>query len=155
MNKVFLVILWVPLFVIKNIKKNVKERLVRVIFWNIFREQMHICFETVFEWPNEIPTSPKKKKTSLQNFKKLKCKYRPVSKITLEEIYQRCDFKWHTRKHTTSCIIYTNLNKFLDEKFVVYKLPFPHSIKYIHLRGQKIFYRAKWRTGFGKTRSWL
>lgn len=89
--------------------------------------------------------------------KKLKCKYRPVSKITLSrkcaqlfQIYQRCDFKWHTKKPTSPCIIYTNLNKFLNEKFVVYKLPFPHSIKYIHLSGQKIFYRAKWRTGFGK-----
>lgn len=121
----------------------------RVIFWN-FREQMHTSFETVCEWPNEIPTSPKKKKTSLQNFKKLKCKYRPVSKITLEEIYQRCDFKWHKRKHTTSCIIYTNLNKFLDEKFVVYKLPFPHSIKYIHLRGQRFSTEQSGELGLGK-----
>ena len=87
MNKVFLVILWVPLFVIKNIKKNVKERLVRVIFWNIFREQMHICFETVFEWPNEIPTSPKKKKTSLQNFKEIKMQIQTrIKNYSLEEM---------------------------------------------------------------------
>ena len=90
--------------------------------------------------------------------KKLKCKYRPVSKITLSkkcaqlfQIYQRCDFKWHTKKHTSPRIIYTNLKKFLDEKFVVYKLPFPHSIKYIHLSGQKISTEQSGELGLGKS----
>lgn len=60
-------------------------------------------------------------------------------------------FQMAYKKHTSPCIIYTNLKKFLDEKFVVYKLLFPHSIKYIHLSGQKISKEQCGELGLGKS----
>lgn len=115
------------------------------LLWNCFR---------MTKWNTYFS---KEKEDIFTKFKKFKCIYRPVSKITLSrkcaqlfQIYQPCYFKWHTRKHTSSCIIYTNLNKFLAEKFVVYKLPFLfHFLSFI--------YTYKWAKDFlqSKVETWV
>ena len=65
-----------------------------------------------------------------------------ISKVRFQMAYKKT--------YITPYNIY-QFKKFLDEKFVVYKLPFPHSIKYIHLSGQKISTEQSGELGLGKS----
>ena len=140
----------------KNIKKNVKERLVRIIFWN-FREQMHTSFETVFEWPNEIPTSPKKKKTSLQNFKEIKMQIQTrIKNYSLEEMcttvsnISKVRFQMAYKKTYITLYNIYQFKKVSWWKIRCVQIALSTFYQIYSSKWAKDFYRAKWRTGFGK-----